>query len=125
MSNTQEMMRGYFNKKVDEAFRKAVGFDGCTSNADTGQTMSLGDLLEQMKRVQAELGPPPPKVRLSKHATALPDREPKSDYMKAYVEAVGRRRLPAAFYISHPVGRFGFFDNEMIVIHPDLLDADD
>jgi hypothetical protein len=68
-----------------------------------------------MKRIAREIGPPPPEVRVSKHATALPDRKPHTDDMRAMVEALPKSRVPAVFRISLP------WAGETYIVHPNLL----
>lgn len=77
-------------------------------------TLTLETLLAAVRRIEEELGPPPPEVRFSRHATGLPTGEPHTDDMRQMVERIGQQRVPAAY--SFRDGK-----REVIFIHPDLM----
>lgn len=70
--------------------------------------------IREAKRKMDALGPPPPEIRLTRAATAMPSAEPHTDDMREYVERVGRVRVPAAF-------RLTLDGREYIVVHPDAM----
>jgi len=71
-------------------------------------------IIREAKRKMDALGPPPPEIRLTRAATAMPSAEPHTDDMREYVDRVGRVRVPAAFHLTLD-GR------EYIVVHPDAM----
>ncbi|MEO0859201.1 MAG: hypothetical protein AAFY65_01210 [Pseudomonadota bacterium] len=69
--------------------------------------MKVEDLLADMKRIQAELGPPPPRVRLSKHVPALVAAQPRAkartDDMRTMVDDLGPQRIPGGYQIGDTI----------------------
>lgn len=85
----------------------------------TYEPLSIEKLLADVRRLRAELGPPPPEVRISRYATALPSAKPYTYDMKEMVERLGQQRVPAAFRIRGAALGLGA---DIIVMHPDLLE---
>lgn len=84
-------------------------------------TLTLDKFLADIKRALAEIGPPPPEVRISPYATALPSAEPRTDDMRQMVDRLGQARVPAAFRLS---GRALGLAHDVVVVHPDLIPKD-
>ena len=72
------------------------------------------DMIALIRKAIREIGPPPPVMRYSKYATALPAGNPQTDDMKAMVDRLGQQRVPAAFRINDGVV-------DMVVVYPDLM----
>jgi len=89
---------------IDAEFRKAFGLQSSTANTEETTTISAEDLLADMKRIQAKLGPPPPRVQVSKHAPvfvdAKPSAEPRTDDMRAMCDDLGQQKVPGALFLD-------------------------
>ena len=98
--------------ELDRSFMRAVGFT--TSNAEPQPPLTAKILEMKIRDIMRDLGPPPAKVLMSEHATALPSQKPRTLDMQLLVERVGQQRVPAAFKMHGS-------DGDLVVVHPDFV----
>lgn len=72
--------------------------------------ISANDLLAELRRIREELGPPPPEVRLSRHAPvfveAKPTSEPFTDDMRTMCDDIGPQKVAGGYRIKSQFGDF-------------------
>jgi hypothetical protein len=84
----------------------------------TDHPLTLEGLLAACRRLKEEIGPPPPVVRISRHATALPPGKPHTLDMQEMVDRLGQVRVPAAYRIDGNALGGG---PDVIYVHPLLM----
>lgn len=112
--NTTEKLQEIM-QKIDDQFLHQMRNIGSSTNTSNTHSDDQVFSLEKLMAAIRDIPPPPPSIRYSEYATALPSAKPKTLDMQMLVEMVGQRRVPAAFKMKDYLGR------EMIVAHPDLL----
>ena len=71
---------------------------------------SIKTILDEMKRVQAELGPPPPKLHFSQHVPSMGDPigRPVSDDMRSMVRDLQDRGETKQIGVGYHIDGYGF-----------------